>query len=84
VSPKAIFSREVTITKRDGNPITLRQPYVDPALCIGCGICEHECPVTDEAAIRVTAVGETRSHDRRLLMDGGVTSSLRELEKRVR
>jgi len=20
------------------------------ALCIGCGICEHECPVTDEAA----------------------------------
>src|ERR1019366_3812211 len=40
VSPKAIFSREVTITKRDGNPITLRRPYMDPALCIGCGICE--------------------------------------------
>jgi len=84
VSPKAIYSREVTITKRDGTPITLRQPYVDPALCIGCGICEHECPVTDEAAIRVTAIGETRSRDRRLLMDGGVTSSVRELEKRQR
>jgi ferredoxin len=84
VSPKAIFSREVTIIKRDGKPITLRQPYVDPALCIGCGICEHECPVTDEAAIRVTAIGETRSVDRRLLMDGGVTSSVRELEQRSR
>jgi polyferredoxin/formate hydrogenlyase subunit 6/NADH:ubiquinone oxidoreductase subunit I len=84
VSPKAIYSREVTITKRDGTPITLRQPYVDPALCIGCGICEHECPVTDEAAIRVTAVGETRSRERRLLMDGGVTSAVRDLEKRQR
>jgi len=51
---------------------------------LGCGICEHECPVTDEAAIRVTAAGETRSKERRLLMDGGVTSSLRELEKRQR
>ena len=84
VSPKAIFSREVTITKRDGNPITLRRPYVDPALCIGCGICEHECPVTDEAAIRVTAIGETRSRDRRLLMDGGVTSAPRSLEGKQR
>ena len=84
VSPKAIYSREVTITKRDGNPITLRRPYVDPALCIGCGICEHECPVTDEAAIRVTAVGETRSRDRRLLMDGGVTSAPRSLENKQR
>jgi polyferredoxin/formate hydrogenlyase subunit 6/NADH:ubiquinone oxidoreductase subunit I len=84
VSPKAIYSREVTITKRDGNPITLRRPYVDPALCIGCGICEHECPVTDEAAIRVTAVGETRSRERRLLMDGGVTSAPRSLQSKER
>ena len=69
---------------RRPTPRRTRRPYVDPALCIGCGICEHECPVTDEAAIRVTAIGETRSRDRRLLMDGGVTSSLRELEKRQR
>jgi polyferredoxin len=75
VSPKAIFSREVTITKRDGTPIKLRQPYVEPSQCIGCGICERECPVTDEAAIRVTAIGETRSRDRRLLLDGGAKPS---------
>jgi hypothetical protein len=40
--------------------------------------------VTDEAAIRVTAVGETRSKDRRLLMDGGDVSALPDLEKRQR
>jgi hypothetical protein len=32
----------------------------------------------------VSAVGETRSKERRLLMDGGVTSSVTELEKRQR
>jgi ferredoxin len=73
VSPKAIFSREVTVTKRDGSAIKLRRPYVEPSLCIGCGICERECPVTDEAAIRVTAIGETRSVERRLLLDGGAS-----------
>lgn len=79
VSPKAIYSREVTITKRDGTQITLRRPYVDPSKCIGCGACEHECPVVDEAAIRVTAIGETRSRERRLLMDGGRANATRSL-----
>ena len=83
-SPKAIYSREVTIRKRDGKNITLRRPYVDPALCIGCGICEHECPVKDHAAIRVTAIGETRSPERRLLMDGGDPSNLLDLGTRDR
>ncbi|MDA0748802.1 MAG: 4Fe-4S dicluster domain-containing protein [bacterium] len=67
-SPKAIFSREVELTDRWGKQIRLTQPYVDPKLCIGCGICEHECPVKDHRAIRVTAVGETRSKDRSLLL----------------
>jgi hypothetical protein len=40
--------------------------------------------VGDEAAIRVTAIGETRSKERRLLMDGGVTSAVMDLEKRQR
>jgi ferredoxin len=35
---------------------------VDIDLCIGCGICEYECPVVgDRRAICVTAEGETRS-----------------------
>jgi polyferredoxin len=83
-SPKAIYSHEVTIKKRDGNSMTVRRPYVDPSLCIGCGICEHECPVKDHAAIRVTAIGETRSEERRLLMDGGDPSNLLDLVKRKR
>lgn len=47
--------------------IKLERPYVDPKRCIGCGICEHECPVSGLRAIRVTAEGETRSKDRSLL-----------------
>ncbi|MDP6779106.1 MAG: 4Fe-4S dicluster domain-containing protein [Candidatus Latescibacteria bacterium] len=75
-SPKAIFSREVEITNRWGEKVKLQRPYVDPNLCIGCGICEHECPVKDHRAIRVTAVGETRSRDRSLLLSpGGSTKS---------
>ncbi len=39
-------------------------PVVDLKLCIGCGICERQCPVVgDHRAIYVTAEGETRSAD---------------------
>ncbi len=71
VSPKAIFAREVTMLDRWGEEITLRRPYIDPVLCIGCGICEHECPVVDDRAVYVTAVGETRSKERSLLLNEG-------------
>ncbi len=67
-SPKAIFGRDVTVTTRTGETLALRRPYLDPQLCIGCGICEHECPIKDYRAIRVTAVGETRSTDRKFLL----------------
>ena len=44
--------------------IHLQRPVVDPALCIGCGICEHECPITGIKAIRVTAENESRNSKR--------------------
>ncbi|MFQ5590423.1 MAG: 4Fe-4S binding protein [Phycisphaerae bacterium] len=49
-----------------GEPVTLQMevkiPKVDTNLCIGCGICERECPVVgDRRAVYVTAEGETRS-----------------------
>jgi len=51
-------------TPQTGEPIDilirLQQPYVDPQQCIGCGICEHECPVRGQRAIRVTGENETR------------------------
>jgi len=45
----------------EGKERTLRRPQVDPARCIGCGLCQHECPVNDKPAIRVSAAGESRS-----------------------
>jgi ferredoxin len=48
--------------------IRLQMPYVDPKLCTGCGICEHECPVSGQRAIRVTAENESRSKNRALLL----------------
>ncbi|HEY5621290.1 MAG TPA: 4Fe-4S dicluster domain-containing protein, partial [Pontiella sp.] len=60
VSPKAIFTE--TIHKEVGGKIVeLHQPRVAVERCIGCGLCQHECPVNDLAAIRVTAAGETRA-----------------------
>ena len=48
--------------------VRLQRPYVDIEKCVGCGICEHECPVSGKRAIRVSAEGETRSIERTLLL----------------
>jgi len=48
--------------------VCLQKPYVDVEKCIGCGICEHECPVSGKRAIRVTAENETRSTERAFLL----------------
>ena len=50
--------------------IRLHQPYVDPARCIGCGVCEHECPVRGKRAIRVTAENESRAREHALIVKG--------------
>lgn len=75
VSPKAIGTYDEEITRWDGTKVTLNKPYMRPELCIGCGICERECPVVDSAAVYVTAVGETRSEERSLLLNRGSTPS---------
>ena len=48
--------------------VCLQRPYIDIEKCIGCGVCEHECPVSGRKAIMVSAEGETRSTDRALLL----------------
>lgn len=71
-SPKAVVlsDRVVPGAGPGGRPLVLRRPVVDPSRCTGCGICEHECPVSGLRAIRVTAENESRSRDRRLLPGG--------------
>lgn len=44
--------------------LEFKVPKIDTALCIGCGLCEMECPVVgDRRAVYVTPEGETRSQD---------------------
>jgi ferredoxin len=50
--------------------VRLQKPMVDPEHCIGCGICQHECPVSGLRAIRVTAENESRTKKHSLLARG--------------
>ena len=66
-SPKAIWLEPATVRTRDGRTIEVQQPFVDPELCTGCGLCENRCPVGEHAAIRVSSVGESRDPANRML-----------------
>jgi len=50
--------------------VRLQRPYVDPARCTGCGICQHECPVSGKRAIRVSAENASRERSHSLLLKG--------------
>ncbi|MGC8879787.1 MAG: 4Fe-4S binding protein [Anaerolineae bacterium] len=53
VAPKAIRLEEMTVADDLGQMVTVQRPHVVGDLCIGCGICEYQCPIEGEAAIRV-------------------------------
>jgi ferredoxin len=48
--------------------VRLSRPFVDAARCTGCGMCEHDCPVSGRRAIRVYNENESRSRPGRLLI----------------
>jgi polyferredoxin len=50
---KAVQLEEVEVIDAAGHAVILQRPYVVRERCIGCGICENQCPVAAEAAIRV-------------------------------
>jgi polyferredoxin/Pyruvate/2-oxoacid:ferredoxin oxidoreductase delta subunit len=50
---KAIRLEEATVLDARGEPLAVQRPYVLADLCIGCGICEYQCPIEGRAAIEV-------------------------------
>ncbi|HIA28257.1 MAG TPA: 4Fe-4S dicluster domain-containing protein [Planctomycetes bacterium] len=74
VSPKAIQTHDEEIKTVFDEVVVLNKPFIVPELCIGCGICQAECPVRDQRAVYVTAVGESRSTERSLLLKSGSKS----------
>jgi polyferredoxin len=52
---KAIKLEQVDVTAPDGSNVHLQRPRMQHDLCIGCGICEYQCPLNGPAAIRVYA-----------------------------
>jgi polyferredoxin len=68
ISPDKQFEKIPTVGSKIEVQVRLQRPYIDIEKCIGCGVCEHECPVSGKKAIRVSAEGETRSTDRKLLL----------------
>jgi ferredoxin len=56
-----IWQEEATVVDANGKKVAVKLPYLDAEKCVGCGTCEHKCPVTDKAGIRVSSVGESRN-----------------------
>jgi polyferredoxin/Pyruvate/2-oxoacid:ferredoxin oxidoreductase delta subunit len=56
VEDKAIKLEEIEAEDSRGNRVLVQRPLVVQDLCNGCGICEYQCPMGGEAAIRVYAL----------------------------
>ena len=68
LSPDQQFSRGPVAGEKIELQVRLQKPFIDIEKCIGCGVCEHECPVSGRKAVRVSAEGETRNADRAILL----------------
>jgi len=65
LTEKAIAADDMTVTNDEGLEIVVRRPVVVRSRCIGCGLCEHWCPVKGEVAIRVYPDDGEGEHRRR-------------------
>jgi len=68
-SPKAVYLRPAEVTDAAGNTKQVRQPYIDPEHCVGCGACEFASPLKDRPAVYVTSAGESRSKTNQMLLE---------------
>ncbi|HIJ71283.1 MAG TPA: 4Fe-4S binding protein [Planctomycetes bacterium] len=69
LAPNAALEKTLGIGDKIEVQVRLQRPHVDIEKCIGCGVCQHECPVSGKRAIRVSADGETRNPERKILLD---------------
>jgi formate hydrogenlyase subunit 6/NADH:ubiquinone oxidoreductase subunit I len=67
-SPKAIYLVPAEVVDAKGQTKTVKQPFVEPRLCTGCGACEFACPIKGKPAVYVTSAGETRSRSNQFLL----------------
>jgi ferredoxin len=72
---KAIWFQEVEVMTPAGTLVTVKQPRVNPELCVGCGICENKCPIADRRGVYVTSVGETRNPKNQIFLSEGYSDS---------
>jgi ferredoxin len=66
---KAIWFEEVQVPTPAGEKVTVKEPHVDPVLCIGCGICVTKCVIKGQPAVLVSSVGESRNPDNGVLLE---------------
>jgi len=59
IPTKAVRLEEATVVNSQGKTTTVFRPSVRQDLCIGCGICEYQCPLDGEAAIRVYTTNDS-------------------------
>jgi MauM/NapG family ferredoxin protein len=60
IPEKAIRFREVDTWNFKGKLVKVKQIYIVPDLCTGCGICENKCPRSDAPGIIMTSEEEDR------------------------
>ena len=51
-----------TVKGEDGQEVEIQEPVMDRDLCIGCGICETNCPLEGLAGVRVRRVEAPDPH----------------------